>query len=184
MRFFDPNLVARYEVAIWRVERGRSGTFAVARAAASHAREQFRVPFLKSLFAGLRVARARRALRAPPYDLPAVWRLYDGYYRLAADCSGLLFDPAVVANLEVRYQDTHRRLAASDDKSPLLQALIELHMALFRVPEGLARGSAQWRLKALSAADVIGGDKRGDWKPVEADLHRCYRAIQALMASV
>jgi hypothetical protein len=186
-RFFDPDRVAHLETEGWRAYYEHKW-LRLLRLVATLSQEQFSIGFPRSWQAAYYVTRASAAWAPEDHDLDLVWSYLHRYYRMAQQASGLLFDPAVVAKLEVNYYIAHRNAAGSDDKTELLNALIDLHMALFRVPEVVARGSAQWRVRALNTVDLItsgqSANVREDWKKVESDLQRCYKGIHALLTSV
>jgi hypothetical protein len=184
-RYFDPERVARIETDYLRARQERRRLQQL-RQAARLASDQFQMRLPKSFVAGNANVAADDAWLAD--DLDASWRFLHHYYRLAQDASGLLFDPAVVAKLAVDARIKQRHVTANDDKSEWLNALIDLNMALWRVPEVVARGAAQWRLRALITLDAIANgesvDVAADWKKVESDLQRSFKGIHALLTSV
>ena len=93
---------------------------------------------------------------------------YEKFYRMARRYSGLRFDPARVAALELRYNDDHRRLVARPTRRPSSR----------RWPNCTARPSAsrrsrrassrELRVLANNTVDLITGktstDVEGDWR--------------------
>ena len=148
--------------------------------------EQFRIPFPVSLLAASYVTRAAAAWVPLDHDEQQVQRFYERFYRLARRFSGLGFDPARVAALELRYNDVHRRLVGQPDKTELLWTLVQLHSALFGIVPTEARESAEWRVAALNTVDEITSgrspDPEGDWLKLEEELRRCYRSLQRAVA--
>ena len=69
-----------------------------------------------------------------------------------------------------------------------LQALVDLHSAIFGLSPEEARGSAKWRLLAANTVDLITSklsvDIEGDWSKLEEYLRQCYRSIQRELKSV
>jgi hypothetical protein len=116
------------------------------------------------------------------HDVEKALRYYAKFYRLAQRYSGLAFDPERAAELELRYNDDHRRLVGVEDKSALLQTLVALHSELFDLPAVAVSESAEWRLSALNTVDLITSkqstDIERDWASLEGDLRRCYRSIR------
>jgi hypothetical protein len=94
----------------------------------------------------------------------------------------LRFDPERVAELELRYNDVHRRLVGKPDKDEFVATMVELHSAIFGLPPERARESAEWRVQANNTVDLITSqrstDVAGDWARIDEYLRRCYRSIQ------
>jgi hypothetical protein len=184
-RYFDPERVAQLETAYLRARQDRKRLLML-RQAARLAGKQFQVRLPRSFVAGNYYVTADDAWAAG--DLDMTWNSLYRYFRLAQDASGLLFDPAVVGKLAVEARIAQQRVATSNDKSDWLNALIDLNMALWRVPEVVARGAGQWRLRALTTVDAIARgesqDVAADWKKVEGDLERSFKGIHALLTSV
>jgi len=104
------------------------------------------------------------------------------FYRVARRYSGLQFDARCVAALELCYFEVHRRLSGHPEKEEFLQALVDLHSAIFGLTPEQARESAKLRLMAATTVDLITSNSstniEGDWAKLEEDLRRCYRSIQ------
>ena len=87
-----------------------------------------------------------------------------------------------MADLELRYFDVHRQLVDVADKSRFVQALVDLHAAIFSLSPEQVRASAEWRALSASTVDLITGKKstdvEGDWARLEEYLRRCYHSIQ------
>ena len=111
-------------------------------------------------------------------------RHYERFYRLARRYSGLTFDPARVAGLELAYNDVHRRLSGRPDeeKGPFLRTMTDLHAALFGLTPAQARHSARLRVLANNVVDGITSrrsrDVAADWARLEGYLRDCYRSIR------
>jgi hypothetical protein len=184
-RRFDPDRVAYFEAAGWRAYYDRKIP-RLFRLIISLAHEQFGIPFPQSLLAAYYVTRASVAWIPVDHDVQKVLRYYERFYRVARRYSGLSFDPRRAAELELRYNDDHRRLVGEADKEPLLQTLTELHAELFGLPREAVLESAEYRVRALNTVDLITGrkslDVEGDWRSLEEDLRLCYRSIVEAMA--
>ena len=177
---FNPDRVAHFEAAGWRAYYDRRW-LAVLMLMARLCQEQFHIPFPLSLVAALHVARASIAWAPVDHDEAAVERHLARFYRMARRYSGLRFEPRRAAALELRYWAEHRRLVGQDDKTPFLNALIDLHSHLFDLSPDEARESAEYRVEASNTVDRITGhlssDPEADWARLEADLVRCYRSV-------
>ena len=178
---FDPDLVAYFEAAGWRAYYDRNWPrllWLMVRLC----QEQFRIPFPVSLLAASYAARAARAWVPLDHDERVVRHYYERFYRLARRYSGLRFDPARAAALELAYNDIHRRLVGNPDKAEFIETMVALHSAVFGIAPEQARESAELRVAAANAVDRITSrtstDVEGDWAQVEDDLRRCYRALQ------
>ncbi|HEX2515122.1 MAG TPA: hypothetical protein VH257_10485, partial [Chloroflexota bacterium] len=181
---FDPDRVAHFEAAGWRAYYERDW-LRLLRLLVAMSQEQFRIPFPRSLLAAYYVTRAAAAWAPRDHDAHAVRRHYERFYRLARRYSGLTFDPARVASLELAYNDVHRRLSGRPDgeKGPFLRTMTDLHAALFGLSPARARESARLRVLANNVVDGITSrrspDAAGDWARLEGYLRDCYRSIRA-----
>jgi hypothetical protein len=181
---FDPDRVAYFEAHGWRAYYDRAWLRLLA-LIVRLCQEQFRIPFPVSLLAAYYVVRASVAWVPVDHDEAKVRHFYERFYRLARRFSGLRFDPARVAELELRYNDVHRRLVGDPDKREFVETMVELHAALFGITPEQARESAELRVAANSTVDTITGktstDPEADWRKLEEELRGCYRSIQAAL---
>jgi hypothetical protein len=179
-RPFDPDRTAFLEMAGWRAYYDRAW-LPLLRTILQVSQEQFRIPFPVSLLAGYYATRAAAAWAPVDHEWEKATAYYERFYRLARRFSGLRFDPRRVAELEMRYNDVHRRLVGQGDKREFVETMVELHAALFGLPKERVRESAEWRVDAANAVDKITGrrsdDVEADWRHVEESLRRCYRSI-------
>ena len=179
-RAFDPGRVAYFETEGWRAYYDHKW-LRLLRLLVQLSHEQFFMPWPRAVLAAYYVTRASVAWLPVDHDEAKVLRHYERFYRLARRYSGLDFDPALVAKLELRYNDDHRRLVDAGDKTALLQTLTELHAALFSLPPESVAESARERLAALNAVDRITSrrttDAAADWRAVLDHLQRCYRSL-------
>lgn len=178
---FDPERVAHFEASGWRAYYDRRW-LDVLRLIVALCQEQFRIPFPASWFAAYYTTRASIAWVPVDHDVQKVHRYLEKFYRIARRYSGLKFDPEQVGSLELRYFDVHRRLVGMEDKSEYIEAMTELHSAIFGISPERARESAEWRVQASNLVDGITSrtstDVEGDWAKLEDHLTRCYRSIQ------
>jgi hypothetical protein len=139
------------------------------------------MPWPQAVLGAYYATRASVAWVPLDHDDQKVLRYYEAFYRLARKHSGLKFGPATVARLELRYNDDHRRLTNAEDKTDLLNTLIELHSALFGLDSVAVNDSARHRLAALNAVDRIttrrSTDIDADWRKVYEELVRCYTSV-------
>src|SRR5215472_9444057 len=96
--------------------------------------EQFHIPFPLSLVAAVHVARGSSAWAPVDHDEAEVRRQFRRFYRIARRWSGLEFDPARAADLEVGYFKVHRDLVGNPDKTAFVDAMAALHSHLFGLP--------------------------------------------------
>jgi hypothetical protein len=177
---FDPDRVAALETEAWRAYYDREWLkllYCTVRGCA----EQFQIPFPSSLEAAYWATRGAIAFKPLDNDVPTALAACERYYELVRRYSGLAFDPAEVARVEVHYWEVHRRLSGADDHRELVDAFADLHTATFGVPRERALESAELRTNAAILVDGITGrrsiDVDGDWLRLAADLRACYHSL-------
>jgi hypothetical protein len=177
----NPERIAYFEAAGWRAYYDHKW-LELMRLLVALCQEEFRIPFPMSWLAAYYTARASAAWVPVDHDERQVLNYLRKFYAVARRYSGLQFDARRVAALELRYFEVHRRLSGQPEKEEFLQALIDLHCAIFALTPDQARESAQWRLQAATTVDRITSktseDIEEDWVRLEEDLRRCYRSIQ------
>jgi hypothetical protein len=177
----DPDRVAYFEAAGWRAYYDRKWV-RLLRLLVGLCQEQFGIPFPRSLQAAYLATRGSMAWVPIDHDEAKAVRYFTKFYALARRYSGLCYDPARAAQLELRYYDVHRQLVDETDKTPLVEAFVDLHCELFGLSREQARASAEWRTAANNTVDLITGkrstDVEEDWARIEDYLRRCYRSIQ------
>lgn len=178
---FNPKRVAHFEAAGWRAYYDRKW-LKMLQLIVALCQEQFHIPFPMSLLAAYYTTRASIAWVPVNHDVQKVLRYLEKFYRLARRYSGLKFDVARVAALELQYFDVHRRLSGASDKTEFVQTLVNLHSAIFGLSPAQARESAELRVLAADTVDLITSkrstDIERDWAKLEEYLHRCYSLIQ------
>jgi hypothetical protein len=179
---FNPDRVAYVEAAGWRAYYDRKW-IKMLRLFVGLCHEQFRIPFPMSLVAAYYTTRASLAWVPIDHNERKILTDLENFYRIARRYSGLNYDTARVADLELQYFDVHRRLSGNPEKGEFLQTLIDLHSAIFRLSPEQVQESAEWRLLAANTVDLITSntstDVEGDWAKLEEYLCRCYRSIQS-----
>ena len=177
----NPQRIAYYEANGWRAYYDRRW-LKLLRLIVALCQEEFRIPFPQSLLAAYYTTRASIAWVPIDHDVNTVRAYLEKFYRVARRYSGLHFDPAHVAALELHYFDVHRRFVEVEDKSAVLDAFINLHSALFGLTPEEVRTSAEYRLRAANTVDLITSKKstdiEADWASLERDLCECYASIQ------
>jgi hypothetical protein len=181
---FNPDRIAYFEANGWRAYYDRAWLRLI-RLIVGLCQEQFRIPFPLSVLAAYYVARASIAWVPVDHDAAKVQRYYERFYRLARRCSGLAFDPAQAAALELAYNDVHRRLSGQPDKSEFIETMVQLHSTVFGIAPEAARESAELRVLANNTVDLITSgtstDPEADWAKLEAHLRACYYSVAQAM---
>ena len=179
---FNPRRVAYFEAAGWRAYYERRW-LRLLQLIVSLCQEQFGIPFPTSLLAAYYVTRASAAWAPVNHNEAAVGAFYERFYRLARRYSGLKFDPARAAALELRYNIEHRRLVGNPDKSSFIEAMTALHGELFGLTLSQARPSAELRVQANNTVDRItsrtSANVPADWTRLEDQLCQCYTSIRS-----
>jgi hypothetical protein len=184
---FHPERVAYYEAAGWRAyydHRWLRAFWLMVRLN----REEFRMPLPSALAAAVDIVRASIAFAPVDNDVPKAARYVRRYYEKARRSAGFQAEALAVAELEMKYWVVHRQLAVErikqpdlDNTAPMVEALADLHAALFDVSPQAARPSAELRALAAKTVDGITGrystDVAGDWRLVETYLQQAYQAV-------
>lgn len=184
LNHLSPDRVAHFEATGWRAyyDRHWLGLLGLI---INLCHEQFGIPFPAAWLAAYYVTRASVAWVPINHDEEVVRAYYERFYRLAQRYSGLRFDPARAAALELSYNVEHRRLSGCLDKSSFIEAMVALHCELFELTPAQARPSAELRVQATHIVDQItsktSADPEADWARLEANLRACYRSIQSEM---
>lgn len=184
---FDPNRVAYYEKGGWEAYYNRQWGQVLALMVGLN-REQFGMPWWVAIAAALDTVRAAKAFAPVDHDLAKATRHLVAYYVKARRYAGIAATAEELANLEMLYWVVHRQLAVRRQQNqadqaiePLVQALAQLHAALFGAPVEAMRPSAQARALAAVTVDRITGnystDVAADWQTVERYLQEAYRAV-------
>ena len=136
---FHPERVAYYEAAGWRAyydHRWLRAFWLMVRLN----REQFRMPLPSALAAAVDIVRASIAFVPVDNDVPKAARYVRRYYEKARRSAGFQAEAVGVAELEMKYWLVHRQMAVErikqpdlDNTAPMVEALADLHTALFDV---------------------------------------------------
>jgi hypothetical protein len=178
---FDPERIAYYETEGWRAYYDRSWLRCFG-LMVHLVESQFHIPFPRSFLAVYHVISASIAFVPEDHDLSLVLRQLERFYALAARANQGAFDPRQVAELELRYWVVHRELAGKSDKRAFVETLAALHAALFGRTPAEMWASAESRVEAANAVDLITSrrstDPAADWRRVEENLRRAYRQVK------
>jgi hypothetical protein len=184
---FRPDRVAYYEAAGWQAyydHRWARAFWLMVRLN----REEFRMPPLAAVAAALDIVRASIAFAPADNDVPKASRYVRRYYEKARRSTGLNADAQTLSDLEMRYWVVHRELALEriqqrekENLGPIVEALTDLHAAIFEISPQAARRSAELRAMAAKTVDRITGrystDIAGDWRRAESYLQQAYGAV-------
>jgi hypothetical protein len=178
---FDPDAVARLEVAGWRAYYDRDflkGAVILFRLL----RGQVAATPLGALRASYFALRGQMAFAGERGDRQRALDWMTRFYAAAPRRSGVA--PEALAAAEIDYWVEHRRLVHQDDKAALTDALARLHALVFGGTLDAQRPSAAQRTLACNAVDRITGRRSTnparDWALAEQHLRDGYRLAVAV----
>src|ERR1700694_1800625 len=97
------------------------------------------------------------------------------------------FDVEQAARLEVNWWVAHRQVFGQADNKPLVEALVDLYAATFRVPRERVREAAFRRAGAMRYSDRWVNESKTSDSPllaqVEVELFKSYTALRDLVAA-
>lgn len=188
--YFNPHKVAYFEKAGWEAYYDRNWLRAFRLMVALN-REEFGMPLWTAIIAAMDIVRASMAF-APlvKNDVPKAVGYLCNYYQKAKRTVKIKTDAATLAHLEMEYWVVHRKLALEriqqpdlENTGPMIEALTNLHAALFDISHERARRSAELRAQAAKAVDRITGrystNVNDDWRQVESYLQQAYYAVRS-----
>lgn len=152
-------------------------------------RAQFGMGWGEAIAAALDTVRAAAAFAPVANDLRATRHHLTRYFARARRAAGMRAEAATLAALELDYWVVHRELAnrrkvnrADANLAPMVDALAQLHAAVFGSTPERMRVSAALRALAAARVDRITGgysdDVAADWAQIHQLLRDAYRAIQ------
>jgi len=186
---FDPGRIAYLEKAGWEAYYDRNW-LRVFGLMVQMNREQFCMPLPTAVAGAIDIVRASIAFAPIDNDVPAATAHLQNFYEKARRTRGLQADAKTLAGLEMDYWVVHRRLAIArkqtpnheGDIGPMVDALANLHAALFTASPGAIRRSAELRAEAAKTVDQITGgysaDVQGDWRRIEEYLDEAYDRLR------
>jgi len=152
MRTFDPVKVAHYEKEAW-VAYYQRRWFKLLRMLIALVRETFGLSPWQALYLGIPLTRAQIAFAPKDNDVPAAVADMRRFYAFVQRAHGEDFDPDEVARLDVDWWVIHRRLFGRSDDPELIEALVKLYAATYRVEPESVRAAAQHRVLAMVHSD-------------------------------
>ncbi len=146
-------------------------------------KEAFGLNTWQALQAAYLVGRAEIAAAPfPDNDVPRAEAYMRRFYDLVKRVHHETFDVEQAARLEVRWWVVHRQLFLQADLQPLVEALVDLYAATFRLPRERVRDAALHRAEAMRYSDrwVNDGKTSGDalLAQVEQELVMSYTALR------
>jgi hypothetical protein len=184
IRSFDPARVARLETENWEAYYQKRW-LRLLQVSVGMVQEAFGLNTWQALRAAYLVGRAEIvAAPFPNNDIPRaeayMRRFYDMIRRIHHEET---FDVEQAARLEVNWWVVHRQLYLKEDLQPLVDALVDLYAATFRLPRESVQAAAFHRAEAMRYSDrwVNGSKASGDplLAQVEAELNKSYTALRA-----
>ena|SRR5436189_3840015 len=182
-RPFDPDRLAYLEVAGLRAYYDHEWLLML-RLVLQLMHEQFGLSWLRSLQAAYYTTRASIAWAPKDNDPKMTWYYIRKFYKCAATHGkNLTFEPKSTGDLEYKYWVLHRRFSGRPfgEKAPYVRSLVELHSALFNLPEEAVYSSAVDRAHGTDAIDEVTGkrstDIEADWEKAEMYLRSAYRSV-------
>ena len=185
IRTFDPARVARLETENWEAYyQKRWGR--LLQVSVGMVQEAFGLNFWQALQAAYLVGRAEIAAAPfPDNDVPKAEAYMRRFYGLVKRVDHENFDVEQAARLEVNWWVVHRQNFLKEDSQPLVEALIDLYVATFRLPRERVYDAAFRRAEAMRYSDrwVNGSKASGDplLGQVEAELIKSYTALRAAL---
>lgn len=183
IRSFDPARVARLETENWEAYyQKRWGR--LLQVSVGMVQEAFGLNFWQALQGAYLVGRAEIAAAPfPNNDVPKAEAYMRRFYGMVKRIHQEDFDVAQAARLEVNWWVVHRQHFGQTDSQPLVEALIELYTATFRLPAERVRAAAYYRAEAMRYSDRWVNESKASGSPllaqVEAELLKSYTALRA-----
>ncbi len=182
IRTFDPARVARLETENWEAYYQKRWP-RLLQVSVSLVREAFGLNTWQAFQAAYLVGRAEIAAAPfPDNDVPRAEAYMRRFYDLVKRVHHETFDVEQAARLEVRWWVVHRQLFLQEDLQPLVEALVDLYAATFRLPRERVRDAALHRAEAMRYSDrwVNDGKTSGDalLAQVEQELVMSYTALR------
>ncbi|BCX04968.1 MAG: hypothetical protein KatS3mg053_2906 [Candidatus Roseilinea sp.] len=183
MREFEPAKVAYAETYAWVAYYQRDWT-TLARLLVSLARDKFGLTEPQAAQASSLATQAQVAFAPfPDNDVPGATRLQQDFYRYIKDVHPQEpFDPIKAGELDVRWWVIHRQLFAERENQPLVEAIADLYVAVYRVPRERVLSAAFHRAEAMQFSDHWVREGHAPDSPliphIEAELLKSYQALR------
>ena len=188
IRTFDPARVARLETENWEAYyQKRWGR--LLQVSVGLVQEAFGLNLWQALQGAYLVGRAEIAAAPfPDNDVPKAEAYMRRFYGLVKRIHHEDFNVEQAARLEVNWWVVHRQHFGQADSQPLVEALIDLYAATFRLPRERVRDAAHWRAEAMRYSDQWVNESKASSSPllaqVEAELLKSYTALRAAVEPV
>lgn len=185
LRQFDPHEVARLETGMWRSYYGRSRV-QLAKELVDLLREQYHLPFWKSVVGAVHAARAAAVFQDGHNRAEYERALPDlvSYYTLIHDSGEEAFPVEKTARLELEWWIIHRE-RAQRPRSDLDRSLAELQAVIYNQPEELFAEHAQARAEAMLIRDErqeAGAVTDQDWSRIGSLLDTSWASLHDAVA--
>jgi hypothetical protein len=182
IRTFDPARVARLETENWEAYYQKRWP-RLLQVSVGLVKEAFGLNTWQALQAAYLVGRAEIAAAPfPDNDVPRAEAYMRRFYGLVRRVHHETFDVEQAARLEVRWWVVHRQLFLKEDLQPLVEALVDLYAATFRLPRERVRDAALHRAEAMRYSDRWVNDSKASGDPllaqVEQELIKSYTALR------
>ena len=183
IRTFDPARVARLETENWEAYyQKRWGR--LLQVSVGMVREAFGLNVWQALQGAYLVGRAEIAAAPfPDNDVPKAEAYMRRFYGMVKRIHHEDFDVEQAARLEVNWWVVHRQYFGQADSQPLVEALVDLYAATFRLPREQVREAAYYRAEAMRYSDQWVKESKASGHPllaqVEAELLKSYTALRA-----
>ena len=187
IRTFDPARVARLETENWEAYyQKRWGR--LLQVSVGLVREAFGLNTWQALRGAYLVGRAEIvAAPFPNNDIPRAEAYMRRFYAMVKAVHHESFAVDQAAHLEVNWWVVHRQLFLKEDKQPLVDALLDLYVATFRLPREQLREAAYHRAEAMRYSDQWVDESKASGNPllaqVEAELFKSYTALHDAVAA-
>ncbi len=187
IRTFDPARVARLETENWAAYyQKRWGR--LLQVSVSMVREAFGLSWWQALQGAYLVGRAEIAAAPfPNNDIPKAEAYMRRFYAMVKRIHHENFDVDQAARLEVNWWVVHRQNFAKADSQPLVEALVDLYAATFRLSREQVHEAAYWRAEAMRYSDQWVNESKASDSPllrqVEAELVKSYTALRAAVTA-
>ena len=185
IRTFDPARVARLETENWAAYyQKRWGR--LLQVSVGMVQEAFGLNLWQALQAAYLVGRAEIAAAPfPDNDVPKAEDYMRRFYELVKRVHHENFDVEQAARLEVNWWVVHRQNFGQSDSRPLVEALIDLYAATFRLPRERVYEAAFRRAEAMRYSDRWVNESKASGSPllaqVESELLKSYTALRAAL---
>jgi hypothetical protein len=173
VRAFDPDRTAAMEVEMWKAYYGKRDT-ALFIDLVTLTRETYRCPRSTAVRIAFHFARAASTFANIRSRYEQVLPDLEDGYRIAADWSGLSYDPAEIAKAELAWW-VARRIPGKDSPEQVGALIADLNAQFYGVPRENVLEASILRAEAGRLRDE--GGPSADWAEVGRLLTESYRSL-------